>query len=205
MYNKVVKRLIDLVLSGIGILVLSPVYLILAIAIKIDDPGPVFFRQKRVGLHKSHFMIMKFRTMKMETPRDVPTHLLQNPEQYITRMGKFLRKTSLDELPQLFQIFTGKMSIVGPRPALWNQFDLIELRDQVGANDLRPGLTGWAQINGRDELPLDVKARFDGEYVQRISFLFDCKCFLGTVLSVLKHDGVVEGGTGALNKEKQEK
>ena len=205
MYNKVVKRLIDLLLSGIGILVLSPVYLILAIAIKIDDPGPVFFRQKRVGLHKSHFMIMKFRTMKMETPRDVPTHLLQNPEQYITRMGKFLRKTSLDELPQLFQIFTGKMSIVGPRPALWNQFDLIELRDQVGANDLRPGLTGWAQINGRDELPLDVKARFDGEYVQRISFLFDCKCFLGTVLSVLKHDGVVEGGTGALDKEKREK
>ena len=205
MYNKVVKRLIDLVLSGIGILVLSPVYLILALAIVIDDPGPVFFRQKRVGLHKSHFMIMKFRTMKMETPRDVPTHLLENPEQYITRMGKFLRKTSLDELPQLFQIFTGKMSIVGPRPALWNQFDLIELRDQVGANDLRPGLTGWAQINGRDELPLDVKARFDGEYVQRISFWFDCKCFLGTVLSVLKHDGVVEGGTGTLEKEKQEK
>lgn len=204
MYNKVVKRLMDLVLSGIGILVLSPVYLILAVAIVIDDPGPVFFRQKRVGLHKSHFMIMKFRTMKMETPRDVPTHLLENPEQYITRMGKFLRKTSLDELPQLFQIFTGKMSIVGPRPALWNQFDLIELRDQVGANDLRPGLTGWAQINGRDELPLDVKARFDGEYVQRISFLFDCKCFLGTVLSVLKHDGVVEGGTGALEKEKQD-
>ena len=204
MYNKVVKRLIDLVLSGIGILVLSPVYLILAVAIVIDDPGPVFFRQKRVGLHKSHFMIMKFRTMKMETPRDVPTHLLENPEQYITRMGKFLRKTSLDELPQLFQIFTGKMSIVGPRPALWNQFDLIELRDQVGANDLRPGLTGWAQINGRDELPLDVKARFDGEYVQRISFLFDCKCFLGTVLSVLKHDGVVEGGTGTLEKEKKD-
>ena len=205
MYNKVVKRLIDLVLSGIGILVLSPVYLILALAIVIDDPGPVFFRQKRVGLHKSHFMIMKFRTMKMETPRDVPTHLLRNPEQYITRMGKFLRKTSLDELPQLFQIFTGKMSIVGPRPALWNQFDLIELRDQVGANDLRPGLTGWAQINGRDELPLEVKARFDGEYVQRISFLFDCKCFLGTVLSVLKSDGVVEGGTGTLKKENREK
>ena len=204
MYNKVVKRLIDLVLSGLGILVLSPVYLILAAAIVIDDPGPVFFRQKRVGLHKSHFMIMKFRTMKMETPRDVPTHLLENPEQYITRMGKFLRKTSLDELPQLFQIFTGKMSIVGPRPALWNQFDLIELRDRVGANDLRPGLTGWAQINGRDELPLDVKARFDGEYVERISFLFDCKCFFVTVLSVLKSDGVVEGGTGALDKEKKD-
>ena len=204
MYNKVGKRLVDLVLSGIGILVLSPVYLVLALAIVIDDPGPVFFRQKRVGLHKRHFMIMKFRTMKMETPHDVPTHLLRNPEQYITRVGKFLRKTSLDELPQLFQIFTGKMSIVGPRPALWNQFDLIELRDQVGANDLRPGLTGWAQINGRDELPLDVKARFDGEYVQHISFLFDCKCFLGTVLSVLKHDGVVEGGTGALEKEKKD-
>ena len=204
MYNKVVKRLIDLVLSGLGILVLSPVYLILAAAIVIDDPGPVFFRQKRVGLHKSHFMIMKFRTMKMETPRDVPTHLLENPEQYITRMGKFLRKTSLDELPQLFQIFTGKMSIVGPRPALWNQFDLLELRDRVGANDLRPGLTGWAQINGRDELPLEVKARFDGEYVERISFLFDCKCFFGTVLSVLKSDGVVEGGTGALDKEKKD-
>lgn len=204
MYNKVVKRIIDLVLSGIGILVLSPVYLILAAAIVIDDPGPVFFRQKRVGRNKTHFMIMKFRTMKMETPRDVPTHLLENPQQYITDMGRFLRKTSLDELPQLFQIFTGKMSIVGPRPALWNQFDLIALRDQVGANDLRPGLTGWAQINGRDELPLDVKARFDGEYVQRISFLFDCKCFLGTVLSVLKHDGVVEGGTGALDKEKKD-
>ena len=204
MYNKVVKRIIDLVLSGIGILVLSPVYLILAAAIVIDDPGTVFFRQKRVGRNKTHFMIMKFRTMKMETPRDVPTHLLENPQQYITDMGSFLRKTSLDELPQLFQIFTGKMSIVGPRPALWNQFDLIALRDQVGANDLRPGLTGWAQINGRDELPLDVKARFDGEYVQRISFLFDCKCFLGTVLSVLKHDGVVEGGTGALDKEKKD-
>ena len=204
MYNKVVKRIIDLVLSGIGILVLSPVYLILAAAIVIDDPGPVFFRQKRVGRNKTHFMIMKFRTMKMETPRDVPTHLLENPQQYITDMGRFLRKTSLDELPQLFQIFTGKMSIVGPRPALWNQFDLIALRDRVGANDLRPGLTGWAQINGRDELPLDVKARFDGEYVQRISFLFDCRCFLGTVLSVLKHDGVVEGGTGALDKEKKD-
>ena len=205
MYNKVVKRIIDLVLSGIGILVLSPVYLILAAAIVIDDPGPVFFRQKRVGRNKTHFMIMKFRTMKMETPRDVPTHLLENPQQYITDMGRFLRKTSLDELPQLFQIFTGKMSIVGPRPALWNQFDLIALRDRVGANDLRPGLTGWAQINGRDELPLDVKARFDGEYVQRISFLFDCRCFLGTVLSVLKHDGVVEGGTGQLEKEKESK
>ena len=196
MYNKVFKRLIDIVLSGFGIVVLSPVYLIVALAIKIDDPGPVFFRQKRVGLHKSHFNILKFRTMKMETPRDTPTHLLQNPEQYITKVGRILRKTSLDELPQIFQIFTGEMSIIGPRPALWNQFDLIEERDKYGANDVRPGLTGWAQINGRDELPIDVKARFDGEYVEKMSFLFDCKCFFGTIVSVLKHDGVVEGGTG---------
>ena len=202
MYNKAVKRLIDIVLSGIGILVLSPVYLALAIAIKIDDPGPVFFRQKRVGIHKTYFQIMKFRTMKMETPHDVPTHLLENPQQYITRVGKFLRKTSLDELPQLFQIFTGKMSIVGPRPALWNQYDLIAERDRYGANDLRPGLTGWAQINGRDELPIQVKAHYDGEYAEKISFLFDCKCFFSTVTSVLRRDGVVEGGTGAMEKEK---
>ena len=205
MYNKVFKRLIDVVLSGLGIVVLAPVYLIVAMAIKMDDPGPVFFRQKRVGLHKSHFHILKFRTMKMETPKDTPTHLLQNPEQYITKVGRILRKTSLDELPQIFQIFTGKMSIIGPRPALWNQFDLIEERDKYGANDVRPGLTGWAQINGRDELPIDVKARFDGEYVERMSFLFDCKCFFGTIVSVLKHDGVVEGGTGQLEKEKESK
>ena len=205
MYNKVFKRLIDVVLSGLGIVVLAPVYLIVAMAIKMDDPGPVFFRQKRVGLHKNHFHILKFRTMKMETPKDTPTHLLQNPEQYITKVGRILRKTSLDELPQIFQIFTGKMSIIGPRPALWNQFDLIEERDKYGANDVRPGLTGWAQINGRDELPIDVKARFDGEYVERMSFLFDCKCFFGTIVSVLKHDGVVEGGTGQLEKEKESK
>ena len=205
MYQKFGKRALDIILSGLGIVVLAPVYLILAIAIKIDDPGPVFFRQKRVGIHKTHFHIMKFRTMKMETPRDMPTHLLQNPEQYITRVGKILRKTSLDELPQIFQIFTGEMSIIGPRPALWNQFDLIEERDKYGANDVRPGLTGWAQINGRDELPIDVKARFDGEYVENISFAFDCKCFFGTIVSVLKHDGVVEGGTGQLEKEKAEK
>jgi len=205
MYRKFGKRLVDLVLSGIALIPLSVVYLILAIAIKIDDPGPVFFRQKRVGLKKSHFNIMKFRTMKMETPRDMPTHLLKNPEQYITRVGGFLRKYSLDELPQILQIFTGKMSIVGPRPALWNQFDLIEERDKYGANDVRPGLTGWAQINGRDELPIDVKARFDGEYVEKMSFLFDCKCFFGTIVSVLKHDGVVEGGTGQLEKEKESK
>ncbi len=204
MYQKFGKRLIDILLSGCGILVLSPVYLIVAIAIKVDDPGPVFFRQKRVGLNKSHFQILKFRTMKMETPHDTPTHLLENPEQYITRVGKILRKTSLDELPQIFQIFTGQMSIIGPRPALWNQFDLIEERDKYGANDVRPGLTGWAQINGRDELPIDVKARFDGEYVENISFLFDCKCFFGTIISVLKSDGVVEGGTGQLEKEKKD-
>ena len=205
MYQKFGKRALDVVLSGCGIVVLAPVYLILAAAIKIDDPGPVFFRQKRVGVHKTHFNIMKFRTMKMETPRDMPTHLLENPEQYITRVGKILRKTSLDELPQIFQIFTGEMSIIGPRPALWNQFDLIEERDKYGANDVRPGLTGWAQINGRDELPIDVKARFDGEYVQNMSFAFDCKCFFGTIVSVLKHDGVVEGGTGQLEKEKNAK
>jgi len=204
MYQKFGKRLIDIVLSGCGILVLSPVYLILAAAIKIDDPGPVFFRQKRVGIHKTHFEILKFRTMKVSTPRDMPTHLLQNPQQYITRVGRVLRKTSLDELPQIFQIFTGKMSIIGPRPALWNQFDLIEERDKYGANDVRPGLTGWAQINGRDELPIDVKARFDGEYVRNISFAFDCKCFFGTILSVLKSDGVVEGGTGAMKNDASE-
>ena len=164
----------------------------------------MLFRQKRVGIHKTHFSIMKFRTMKMDTPRDTPTHLLENPEQYITKVGKFLRKSSLDELPQIFQIFTGKMSIIGPRPALWNQFDLIAERDKYGANDVRPGLTGWAQINGRDELPIDVKARFDGEYVEKLSFLFDCKCFFGTIGAVLKHDGVVEGGTGRLEKEKKE-
>ena len=201
MYLKFGKRLLDLILSGCAIVVLSPVYLLIAIAIKLDDPGPVFFRQKRVGIHKTHFEILKFRTMKCCTPKDVPTHLLENPEQYITRVGKVLRKTSLDELPQIFQIFTGKMSIIGPRPALWNQFDLIAERDKYGANDLRPGLTGWAQINGRDELPIDVKARFDGEYVEKVGFFFDCKCFFGTIFSVLRSDGVVEGGTGSLEKE----
>lgn len=205
MYQKYAKRLIDLLLSACAIVVLSPVYLLICIAIVADDPGPVFFRQKRVGIHKTHFLILKFRTMKMSTPKDVPTHLLENPEQYITRVGKFLRKTSLDELPQIFQIFTGKMAIIGPRPALWNQFDLIAERDKYGANDVRPGLTGWAQINGRDELPIDVKARFDGEYVQNLSFAFDCKCFFGTIRSVLKSEGVVEGGTGQLEKEKKGK
>lgn len=204
MYRTFFKRLLDIILSGCAIVILSPLLLIIAVAIKIDDPGPVLFRQKRVGIHKTHFFIMKFRTMKMDTPKDTPTHLLENPEQYITKVGKFLRKSSLDELPQIFQIFTGKMSIIGPRPALWNQFDLIAERDKYGANDVRPGLTGWAQINGRDELPIEVKARFDGEYVERLSFLFDCKCFFGTIGAVLKHDGVVEGGTGQLEKEKKE-
>ena len=204
MYQKFGKRLLDIILSGCGIVVLAPVYLIVAAAIKLNDPGPVFFSQKRVGIHKTHFRILKFRTMKMETPRDTPTHLLENPERYITRVGRILRKTSLDELPQIFQIFTGKMSVIGPRPALWNQFDLIEERDKYGANDVRPGLTGWAQINGRDELPIDVKARYDGEYVKNLSFLFDCKCFFGTIRSVLRHDGVVEGGTGQLEKQRRE-
>lgn len=204
MYRTFFKRLLDIILSGCAIVIFSPLLLIIAVAIKIDDPGPVLFRQKRVGIHKNHFSIMKFRTMKMDTPKDTPTHLLENPEQYITKVGKFLRKSSLDELPQIFQIFTGKMSIIGPRPALWNQFDLIAERDKYGANDVRPGLTGWAQINGRDELPIDVKARLDGEYVEKLSFLFDCKCFFGTIGAVLKHDGVVEGGTGQLEKEKKE-
>lgn len=203
MYQKFGKRFLDIVLSACGILVLTPVFALLAIAIKADDPGPVFFRQKRIGIHKKHFQIMKFRTMRMDAPRDVPTHLLENPEACITRVGRILRKTSLDELPQIFQIFTGKMSIIGPRPALWNQFDLIEERDKYGANDVRPGLTGWAQINGRDELPIAVKAQLDGEYVRKMSFLFDCKCFFGTIVSVLKSDGVVEGGTGKLEKEKE--
>ncbi len=204
MYKRYGKRALDLLLSGLGLIVLSPLFLIISIAIKAEDPGPVFFRQKRVGIHKTHFLIMKFRTMRMDAPVDTPTHLLDDPDQYITRVGEFLRKYSLDELPQVFQIFTGKMSLIGPRPALWNQFDLIAERDKYGANDIRPGLTGWAQINGRDELPIDVKARFDGEYVKNLSFLFDCKCFFGTIISVLRHDGVVEGGTGQLEKEKRE-
>ena len=204
MYQKFGKRALDILLSGCGILVLAPVYLIVAAAIKLDDPGPVFFRQKRVGIHKTHFNILKFRTMKMNTPKDTPTHLLENPQQYITRVGRVLRKTSLDELPQIFQIFTGEMSIIGPRPALWNQDDLYAERAKYGANAVKPGLSGWAQINGRDELPIDEKAKLDGEYVERMSFGFDVKCFFGTIASVLKHEGVVEGGTGAMEKEKEE-
>ena len=204
MYKKFGKRLIDILLSACGILVLSPVLLVLVIAIKLDSPGPVLFKQKRVGIHKTHFHILKFRTLRIDTPRDTPTHLLENPGQWITKVGGFLRKTSLDELPQIFNIFAGHMSVIGPRPALWNQFDLIAERDKYGANDVLPGLTGWAQINGRDELPIDVKARLDGEYVNNLSFAFDVKCFFGTIVSVLKHDGVVEGGTGELEKKKEE-
>lgn len=198
MYLKI-KRLIDIVLSLAGLMVLSPIFLILIIAIKLESKGPVLFKQKRIGIQKRYFNMLKFRTMKIDTPKDTPTHLLKNPEQYITRMGKFLRKTSLDELPQIWNIFVGQMSIIGPRPALWNQYDLIEERDTYGANNVPPGLTGWAQINGRDELPIDVKAKLDGEYVEKLSLFMDIKCFFGTMVSVVKSDGVTEGGTG--NKE----
>nr|WP_319219509.1 sugar transferase [uncultured Trichococcus sp.] len=194
------KRVIDLVLSVLAAVILSPVFLILFIAIKLDTPGPIFFKQKRVGVNKTHFNILKFRTMRIDTPKDTPTHLLENPDQYITKVGKFLRKTSLDELPQIFNIIKGEMSIIGPRPALWNQYDLIAERDKYNANDVRPGLTGWAQINGRDELPITVKSELDGEYIQQMNFAFDVKCFVGTITSVLKSDGVVEGGTGSLEQ-----
>ena len=197
MYQNYIKRLLAIVLSLLGLICLGWLLILLSIAIKLDSPGPVLFKQKRVGRGKSHFYILKFRTMRIDTPKDMPTHLLTNPQQYITRVGRFLRKTSLDELPQLFNILKGDMAIIGPRPALWNQYDLIAERDKYGANDIRPGLTGWAQINGRDELEIDVKARLDGEYVQRLSFGFDLRCFLGTITAVLRSDGVVEGGTGA--------
>lgn len=200
----IIKRVSDFILALVGLLVLSPVFLILIIAIKVDSKGPVLFKQKRVGIHKTHFNILKFRTMRIDTPKDTPTHLLENPEQYITKVGKFLRKTSLDELPQIFNILKGEMSIIGPRPALWNQYDLIEERDKYGANDIYPGLTGWAQINGRDELPIEVKAKLDGEYVEKIGFLMDVKCFFGTIVSVLKHDGVVEGGIGKIEAENKQ-
>lgn len=195
MYLKI-KRLIDFILSALGLIVLSPLLLILIVAIKVDSKGPVLFRQKRVGIHKKHFNILKFRTMRIDTPKDTPTHLLENPDQWITTVGKFLRKTSLDELPQIINILKGEMSIIGPRPALWNQFDLIEERDKYGANDIPVGLTGWAQINGRDELEIEIKAKLDGEYARKIGLRMDMKCFFGTILSVLKSEGVVEGGTG---------
>ena len=195
-----IKRFIDIFLSLLGIIFLSPLFIILCIAIKVDSRGAIFFKQKRVGIDKKTFMMYKFRTMRIDTPKDMPTHLLTNPEQYITKVGKILRKTSLDELPQIFNILKGDMSIIGPRPALWNQDDLIAERDKYGANDVRPGLSGWAQINGRDELEIPVKARLDGEYVRRLGFLFDLRCFFGTVFSVLRQDGVVEGGTGEMKK-----
>lgn len=190
-----IKRLIDIILSLFGLILLSPVFLVLIVAIKIDSKGPVLFKQKRVGIYKSHFDILKFRTMRIDTPKDTPTHLLENPDQWITKVGKFLRKTSLDELPQIINIFKGQMSIIGPRPALWNQYDLIKERDKYGANDVPVGLTGWAQINGRDELSIEAKAKLDGEYARKIGFFLDVKCFFGTIWSVLKSDGVVEGGT----------
>ncbi|HGF7758607.1 TPA: sugar transferase [Enterococcus faecium] len=201
MYKDGLKRGIDFLLSLVGIIVLSPIFLILCIAIKIDSKGPVIFKQKRVGKNKTHFYIYKFRTMKVDTPKETPTHLLSNPDFFITRVGKFLRKTSLDELPQLFNILKGDMAVIGPRPALWNQYDLIEERDKYHANDIRPGLTGLAQISGRDELEIDYKARLDGQYTANITPIMDLKCFFGTIISVFKSDGVVEGGTGSVKKE----
>lgn len=203
MYRHIIKRLIDFVLSFVGLILLAIPMLIFALIVKLDSPGPVLFWQKRVGIRKKTFMMPKFRTMYTNTPANMPTHLLTDPQKWITRSGVWFRRLSIDELPQILCILTGKMSIVGPRPALWNQDDLIAQRDQYGANDVRPGLTGWAQINGRDELEIAVKAQLDGEYAQKLSFLFDCKCFFCTIGKVLKHDGVVEGGTGTLREERE--
>ncbi len=201
MYKNFLKRGIDFLLSLLGIIILSPVFLILCIAIKLDSKGPIIFQQKRVGKDKTHFNIYKFRTMRTDTPKEMPTHLLENPDYFITRVGKFLRKTSLDELPQLFNILKGNMAVIGPRPALWNQYDLIEERDKYQANDIRPGLTGLAQISGRDELEIDLKAKLDGKYTANITPLMDLKCFFGTIIAVFNHDGVIEGGTGTLNNK----
>lgn len=205
MYKKLVKRLLDIVLSLAGLIVSAIPMAVITLVIKREDPGPAVFKQKRFGIHKSFFTLYKFRSMKLSTPHDVPTHQLEDPEQYLLKSGKIIRKYSLDELPQLLNIFKGDMSVIGPRPALWNQDDLIEERDKYGANDVKPGLTGWAQINGRDELEIPVKAKLDGEYAQKLSFLFDCRCFFGTFLKVLRHEGVVEGGTGELAKTGKEK
>lgn len=196
MYQKKIKRILDFIISFCGLIILTPAFLVLTFLIKLDSRGPVFFRQKRIGIRKSYFEILKFRTMSIDTPKDMPTHMLCNANQYITKVGKFLRKTSLDELPQIINILNGDMSIIGPRPALWNQYDLIAERDKYGANDVMPGLTGWAQVNGRDRLEIPEKAKLDGYYVKHLSFRMDCICFWNTVISVLKHDGVVEGGTG---------
>ena len=208
-YEKYVKRCLDIVLSFVGLVALSPVFLGVSAAIIADDPGPVFFTQKRLGKNKQYFKLHKFRSMKMSTPHDKPTHMLENPEQYITKVGKFIRSHSLDELPQIWDIFIGNMSVIGPRPGLWNQDLLTAERDKYGANDVKPGLTGWAQINGRDELEIPEKAKLDGDYVKNLNnggikaFLFDCRCFLGTVFSVLRSEGVVEGGTGAIQSGKK--
>lgn len=208
MYKNVIKRIIDLLLSFFGAIILLPIFIIVSVLIYIDDPGPVFFKQKRIGKNKKIFWLNKFRSMKMNTP-DIPTHLLDNPEQYITRVGRVLRLLSIDELPQIYDILLGRMAIIGPRPALWNQYDLIAERDKYGANDIKPGLTGWAQINGRDELPIDIKAKFDGEYTEKLNaggftaFAMDLKCFFGTITKVLKHEGVVEGGATNDVKEKE--
>lgn len=196
----IIKRVCDFLFAVVGLIVLSPFFLLLILAIKIDSKGPVLFKQKRVGIHIKHFNILKFRTMQIDTPKDTPTHLLENPNNYITRVGKFLRKTSLDEIPQIVNILSGEMSIIGPRPALWNQYDLIEEREKYGANDITPGLTGWAQINGRDELSIEIKAKLDGEYVEKMGLIMDVKCFLGTIRSVLKRDGVIEGSIGSTMK-----
>lgn len=198
-----IKRIIDFILALLGLVILSPAFLAIIIAIKLDSKGPILFKQKRIGIHKSHFNILKFRTMRINTPKDTPTHLLENPDQWITGVGKFLRKTSLDELPQIINILKGEMSIVGPRPALWNQYDLIAERDKYGANDVPVGLTGWAQINGRDTIELEDKARFDGYYAENLGLILDIKCFFGTITSVLKRDGVLEGGTGRKETDKE--
>lgn len=206
-YSRFVKRALDLILSFFGLVLLSPVLLAISLAIVLEDPGPVLFSQKRVGKNKRFFRVHKFRSMKMDTPHDVPTHMLGDPDRYITRIGRFIRAHSLDELPQIWDIFIGNMSVIGPRPALWNQDLLTAERDKYGANGPKPGLTGWAQINGRDELEIPVKARFDGDYTAHLArggfhaFFFDCRCFLGTVFSVARGEGVVEGGTGALRKQ----
>ncbi|BCZ27060.1 UDP-phosphate galactose phosphotransferase [Claveliimonas bilis] len=205
MYIRIFKRIIDIVLSGMGLILLAIPMGIVAILIKIEDPGPALFKQKRVGKDKKYFLLYKFRSMKMDTPHDTPTHMLENPEQYILKIGSYIRKTSIDELPQMWNILKGDMSIIGPRPALWNQDDLVAERDKYQANDVKPGLTGWAQINGRDELEISYKARLDGEYVKKMGFGMDVKCFFMTIMSVIRREGVVEGGTGEIEKRKLKK
>jgi len=202
MHYRTIKRIIDIIVSVCGMIIFSWLFIILMIAIKIDSPGPVLFKQTRIGQGKKQFKILKFRTMRIDTPKDIPTHMLLNPDQYITRLGRFLRKSSLDEIPQIWNIFVGQMSVIGPRPALWNQDDLINERDKYGANAMVPGLTGWAQINGRDELPIEIKAKLDGEYTEKISLAMDVRCFIGTIRSVLKKEGIVEGGTGMIEEKK---